>query len=128
MAKRKLPQEVFCETENSDEEFYFDLLNTDSDRERQRLVAQLVGDFRNGAESKPGRLSTSDKKERLNGKLHILRHCENVKSKDCCVCSNRKIKGGRHQTNYFCDTCTRKPGLHVGECFEKYHTIKNYKT
>lgn len=94
----------------------------------RKLVAQLVGNFRGGADSKPGRPSTSDKDERLNGKLHILRHCENVKSKDCTVCSNRKIKGGRHQTNYFCDTCTRKPGLHVGECFEKYHTKENYKT
>ncbi|KAL2735720.1 piggyBac transposable element-derived protein 4-like [Vespula squamosa] len=94
----------------------------------QFSVAQLISDFRDGTESKPGKPSTSDKEERLNGKLHILRHCENVKCKDCYVCSNRKIKGGRHQTNYFCDTCTRKPGLHVGECFEKYHTMENYKT
>ncbi|CAK9827592.1 PiggyBac transposable element-derived protein 4 [Anthophora retusa] len=62
----------------------------------RKLVAQLVGDFRDGADSKPGRPSTSVQEERLNGKLHILRHCENVKSKDCSVCSNRKIKGGRH--------------------------------
>ncbi|XP_017797033.1 PREDICTED: piggyBac transposable element-derived protein 4-like, partial [Habropoda laboriosa] len=45
----------------------------------RKLVAQLVGNFRGGADSKPGRPSTSDKDERLNGKLHILRHCENVK-------------------------------------------------
>nr|XP_012150918.1 PREDICTED: piggyBac transposable element-derived protein 4-like [Megachile rotundata] len=49
----------------------------------RKLVAQLVGDFRDGADSKPGRPSTSDKNDRLNGKLHILRHCQNVKSKDC---------------------------------------------
>ncbi|CAK9832783.1 PiggyBac transposable element-derived protein 4 [Anthophora retusa] len=93
----------------------------------RKLVEQLVGDFRNGASSKSGRPSSSDKEERLNGKLHILRHCQNVKSKDCSVCSNRKIKGGRRQTNYFCDTCNRKPGLDVGDCFERYHTIQNYK-
>ncbi|KAK1121068.1 hypothetical protein K0M31_010849 [Melipona bicolor] len=29
MAKRKLPKEVYYETENSDEEFYFNSLNTD---------------------------------------------------------------------------------------------------
>ena len=90
-------------------------------------MEQLVGDFRDGTSSKPGRPSVSDKEERLNGKLHILRHCEDVKSKDCSVCSNRKIKGGRRQTNYFCDTCNRKPGLHVGDCFERYHTMENYK-
>ncbi|XP_035723722.1 uncharacterized protein LOC118442349 [Vespa mandarinia] len=33
MAKRKLPKEVYHETENSDEEFSFDFLNTDSDIE-----------------------------------------------------------------------------------------------
>ena len=93
----------------------------------QKLVDQLVGDFRDGASSKPGRPSTSDKEERLNGKLHILRHCEDVKSKDCSVCSNRKTQGGRRQTNYFCDTCSRKPGLHIGDCIEKFHTMENYK-
>lgn len=93
----------------------------------RKLVEQLVGDFRDGASSKPGRPSTSDKEERLNGKLHILRHCEDVKSKDCIVCSNRRIRGGRHQTNYFCDTCSRKPGLHIGDCFERYHTMEKYK-
>uniref|UniRef100_A0A0N5C179 DDE_Tnp_1_7 domain-containing protein n=1 Tax=Strongyloides papillosus TaxID=174720 RepID=A0A0N5C179_STREA len=93
----------------------------------RKLVEQLVGDFRDGASSKPGRPSTSDKEERLNGKLHILRHCEDVKSKDCIVCSNRKIRGGRRQTNYFCDTCNRKPGLHIGDYFERYHTMEKYK-
>lgn len=92
------------------------------------LVARLVDNFHDAAQSKPGRPLTFDKEERLNGKLHILRHCENVRSKDCSVRSNRKIKSVRHQINYFCDTCTQKPGLHVGECFEKYHTLENYKT
>jgi hypothetical protein len=47
--------------------------------------------------------------------------------KDCTVCSNRKIKGGRRETVFYCNTCTRKPGLHSGECFEKYHSHKKYK-
>lgn len=54
----------------------------------RKLVAQLVSDFRDGTESKPGRPLTSNKEERLNSKLHVSRHCKNVKSKDCCVCSN----------------------------------------
>lgn len=93
----------------------------------RKLVEQLVGDFRDGASSKPGRQSTSDKEERINGKLHILRHCEDVKSKDCSVCSNGNIKAGTRQTNYFCDTRNRKPGLHVDDCFERYHTMENYE-
>ncbi|CAD1468351.1 unnamed protein product [Heterotrigona itama] len=93
----------------------------------RKLVEQLVGDFRDGASSKLRRPSASDKEERLNGKLHILLHCEDVKSEDCFVCSNRKIKGGRRQTNYFCDTCNRKPGLHVVDCLERYHTMESYK-
>lgn len=45
MAKRKLPQKVFCETENSDEEFYFDLLNTDSDRENDNVSSDFDSDI-----------------------------------------------------------------------------------
>lgn len=86
-----------------------------------------MGDFRDGASSHQGRPSTSNNDERLNGKLHIMRHCKDVRSKDCAVYSNRKIKGGRRQTNYFCSTCSRKPGLHIGDCFEKFHTLQNYK-
>lgn len=93
----------------------------------RKLVDQLVGNFRDGCTSR-GRPSTSDKEERLNGKLHILRRNEGGRSKDCLVCSNRKIKGGRRESAYHCDTCTRKPGLHIGDCFEKYHTQENYKT
>ncbi|KOX74039.1 hypothetical protein WN51_14119 [Melipona quadrifasciata] len=70
----------------------------------RKLVKQLVGDFR-------------DKDERLDGKLRILRHCEDVKSKDCSVCSNRKIKVGRRQTNYFCDTCTHRGEIKNGMKF-----------
>ncbi|CAD1475850.1 unnamed protein product, partial [Heterotrigona itama] len=64
------------------------------------------------------------KRKRLNGKLHILQHCEDVKRKDCSVCSNRKINGERRQTNYFCDTCSRKPGLHIGRTIKYNFYIK----
>ncbi|KAL2731781.1 piggyBac transposable element-derived protein 4-like [Vespula squamosa] len=47
--------------------------------------------------------------------------------KDCAVCSNRKISGERRQTHYFCDTCLEKPRLHIGNCFERYHTLNDYK-
>ncbi|XP_053977063.1 piggyBac transposable element-derived protein 4-like [Hylaeus volcanicus] len=93
----------------------------------RKLVDQLVGSFRDGCTSR-GRPSTSDKEERLNGKLHILRRNDRGRSRDCLVCSNRRVKGGRRESAYHCDTCSRKPGLHIGDCFEKYHTQENYKT
>lgn len=37
---------------------------------------QLVGDFRDVVSSNSRKLSFSDKEETLNGKFHILRHCE----------------------------------------------------
>ncbi|KCZ77946.1 hypothetical protein H311_01037 [Anncaliia algerae PRA109] len=43
------------------------------------------------------------------------------------ICSNKKVPGGRKTTVYFCTTCNRRPYLHVGECFEKYHTLIYYK-
>lgn len=74
---------------------------------------------------KSGRPASLGKEERFNGTLHILR--ENVKSRDYSVSSNRKIKSRRRQTNYFCDTCNWKPGLYVGDCFNRYYTMKDYK-
>mgnify|MGYP004603227347 CR=1 FL=1 len=45
MAKRKLPKEVYCDTENSDEEFYFDSLNTDSDVESDNVGSDSGSDI-----------------------------------------------------------------------------------
>ncbi|XP_017778000.1 PREDICTED: piggyBac transposable element-derived protein 4-like [Nicrophorus vespilloides] len=91
----------------------------------RRLVDQLVEDFRDGSINKP---STSGTAERLNGLLHLIRRNDEGKSKDCVVCSNRKIKGGRRESLYYCNTCAAKPALHIGDCFEKYHTMYEYKT
>jgi hypothetical protein len=52
---------------------------------------------------------------------------ENSNFKDCAVCWNRKIKGGHHETVYYCGTCSRKPGLHHRVCFGLYHTKVNFK-
>lgn len=90
------------------------------------LVRQLVGNFREGSLAR-GRPSSTDVEERLNGKFHCNVKWQNGKKKDCLVCSKRNIKNGRHETRYFCETCIRKPGLHPGNCFNRYHTMKNYK-
>ena len=42
----------------------------------------------------------------------------------CVVCSNNVKK---HQTVYFCKTCTNHPPLHVDICFERFHELVNYK-
>jgi len=92
---------------------------------RQKLLMQLIGNFR-VPKSKSGRPSTGDTEQRLDGTGHFIYNNPN-KHKDCTVCSNRKIPGGRHETTYFCDTCERKPGLHPGDCFKKYHTLLKFK-
>ena len=92
---------------------------------RKALIMQLVGDVRR-MERKLGRPSSLDTTERLNNKQHFIGQ-NPEKPKDCAVCSNRKIKGGRSKTSYFCKTCSRKPSLHPVDCFEKYHTMVHYK-
>nr|XP_003707254.1 PREDICTED: piggyBac transposable element-derived protein 4-like [Megachile rotundata] len=88
------------------------------------LVDELVGTFRQGTPSgiQP---STSFVDNRLDNKLHIMR---SGTKKDCAVCSDRKTPGKRRETRTYCVTCFRTPGLHIGDCFEKYHTLSNYKS
>jgi len=87
---------------------------------RKELVLALVRDFRQGGgASIRGRTSTSDNQQRLNGILHvIIPHPEKKKHNDCILCSKRNVPGGRRETTYICETCDRKPGLHVGTCFK----------
>ncbi|CAK9833061.1 PiggyBac transposable element-derived protein 4 [Anthophora retusa] len=92
---------------------------------REKLVLDLVKNIR--VTAKRGEPSSSDKEQRLNGKLHIITLHPQNKHKDCAVCSNRKVPGGRKEKSYICETCDRKPGLHVGQCFKRYHTMVNYK-
>nr|XP_034194964.1 piggyBac transposable element-derived protein 4-like [Osmia lignaria] len=91
----------------------------------RHLIDQLIGNFRDANPKAP---VTSGTAERLNGFLHIIRRDETGRSKDCLVCSNRKIKHGRRESRYYCATCLAKPALHIGDCFELYHTKHEYKT
>jgi hypothetical protein len=72
-----------------------------------------------------GRPSSNDGAERLDGKEHFI--YANSNSKDCAVCLNSKVKGGRRETVYYCATRSSKPGLNTGDCFELYHTKVNFK-
>ena len=72
----------------------------------RKLVEQLEGDFCDETFFKAERQSSSDKEEKLNGKLFKLWHCEDVKGKDCSECSNRTFR--RKTPNYFYDTHPEK--------------------
>lgn len=63
-----------------------------------------------------GRSNTEQDLQRLDGNLPIIRS----RTKRDCICSNRKVTGERRDTKCYCDTGTDKPGIHTGECFEKY--------
>jgi hypothetical protein len=49
---------------------------------------------------KRGRPSSNDGAKRLDGKQYFINANENSNSKDCALCSNRKIKGGHRETVY----------------------------
>ena len=62
--------------------------------------------------------------ERLRG-----RHFpdQGKKRRDCRVCSDRCSVGGRALVKTFCNTCSEKPALCLGDCFHTYHTRPNLK-
>nr|CAB3255292.1 intraflagellar transport protein 140 homolog [Phallusia mammillata] len=92
---------------------------------RDQLILQLVGEVRNTSRrNTSGRTSTSDDSDRLKKITHFIAKAARGHTKICLVCSKRVDK---KCTVYYCKTCERKPGLHPGECFERYHTLKNYK-
>jgi hypothetical protein len=75
----------------------------------KKVIEGLVGDVQNKMSRKRGRPSSKDC---LNGKLYQIQAHERKVTKDCAVCSNRKVNGGRRETSFYCDACPRKPGLH----------------
>ena len=68
--------------------------------------------------------ATHDGPQRLNKKPHFLRKAP--APRDCIVCS-RSEEGWRRRTVYFCNTCTTHPHLCPDVCFERFHTLANYK-
>ena len=71
------------------------------------------------------RLSHSGISERLNRHPHFM---GKGKQRDCVVCSHRNIgRRPRRRTTFFCKTCTSHPPLCAIPCFERYHTIEEYR-
>lgn len=100
---------------------------TDKYRSRQfrkKLVEQLIGSFRSTATRRFGR-SLENNEIRLNGQFHAL--AIKKSNLDCKVCSDRSVPGGRKTTVYYCKSCPDHPALHPVECFEKYHTLEDFK-
>ncbi|KAL2732253.1 piggyBac transposable element-derived protein 4-like [Vespula maculifrons] len=58
-----------------------------------RLVDQLVEDFRESGNTS----SFAGTKERLKDFLHVIRQDDTGRSKDCVLCSTRKIKDRRRK-------------------------------
>jgi hypothetical protein len=92
---------------------------------RRALVDNLVGSTR--ISRKRSHLGSADREERLNKASHFIYHYDAKKHKDYIVCSNRKVKGARRETYFYCKTCTNQPAMCPGECFERYHTLENFR-
>ena len=87
-------------------------------------MIQLVGNVQNKNSRKRGRNYDAESIERLSGR-HFVAKIPNGRTKDCAVCSDRKVK--RKKIVYHCETSKRKPGLHPDKRFKKYHTEKHYR-
>lgn len=64
------------------------------------------------------------KKDWMAGPIWYTRSM--AESATTAACSDRKTKGNRKGTVFFCKTCNRITGLHPGGCFERYHTLPKY--
>lgn len=95
------------------------------DRFRLALIHQLIGEHRRQQAparqlcNPPGRFTGAHFVGIIPGKTPKGKQSYS----DCAVCSNRAVK--RHQTEYICKTC--QTPLHPYPCFERYHTLIDYK-
>lgn len=90
---------------------------------RKALVSALVP--KPADPPRVGRPSDGPPLQRLNNTFHVL-ELSRTKT-DCRVCSDRS-RGVRHETLWICTTCTDRPHLHPGNCYVRYHTVRDYKT
>ena len=95
----------------------------DPQRFRQHVINGLLEHWHSNRKRK-GRPSITPLPLRMTGQ-HFPDKFENKKYKpDCEVCSDRK-KGNRRQTSFCCKQCNVP--LCISPCFERYHTLKQYK-
>ena len=101
------------------------------------FVIETISDLLTLAPLQPRNLAVAhdDDVERLTGR-HFGSYKEAAEglkdkhpSKMCRVCykrGKRTSKGKPLKTTYICRFCPSEPGLHPGECYEIYHTVKHY--
>lgn len=91
---------------------------------RKSLVRSLVKEkiaSRGIGRKRRGRPHQGPSEERLSKKQHFMG--KKPRALRCVVCSKKKL---RKETVYYCKTCSNQPSLHPEECFEIYHTLKNF--
>jgi hypothetical protein len=90
----------------------------------KKVIEGLLGSIWNKMTQKRGRPSWTDVEDHLKGKLHLIQANDRKETEDFGVCSNRKLKGGRRDTSFYCNTCSRKSRLCPNKCFAIYHAVK----
>lgn len=55
--------------------------------------------------------------------LEQIKDSSKNKKKDWAECSKRKTSGKR-QTCTYCDSCTQKPEIYIGDCLKKLQKLK----
>lgn len=100
------------------------------DKFRMAVIRGLIEGYERPIANPGRRYSTLDPHNRLIEKHFLMMNTDKTpKGKpaypDCEVCSDRNKPKGRRQTNFMCKQC-RVP-LHPVTCFERYHTLMNYK-
>ena len=91
---------------------------------RKKIMLQLIGNNKNVNAERRDRPSYADDHERLQKIPHFIAKAASGHTKVCMVCSTEQ---NRKTTVFYCETCSRRPGLHSEQCFKEYHTKKDYK-
>ena len=90
---------------------------------RKKVVDGLLSEYVAVPTVQRGRPSAKQVPDRLTER-HFPASYEDKKYKpDCIVCSNRQRKQ-RHQCNTYCKQCGEP--MHSIDCFERYHTLRDY--
>ena len=89
---------------------------------RRKLIAALCEGLPTG-HVRWQLIRPSKEEERFGGQQYL----EQGSSPCQCIVCNDPKKGKRHDTIYYCKTCSCYPPLHVDVCFEQYHDLINYK-
>ena len=100
----------------------------DAEQFRLTIVHGLLDGYQRDTSLGHGRPSRDPPNRLIGGEHFIILNPNQAKNgrrsqPDCAVCSDRKVK--RHQTQYICKKCEQP--LCVYPCFERYHTLVNYK-